>query len=154
MGKPYRAPDPAPLPKLRVQDTPPFTITGVDFTGALYVRQNKEETKVYICLFMCATTWALHLEVVMDLSVEMFLLAFRRFTSCKSLPQVVMSDNTSTYLSAAEELKKLLSSKELEASLGHQGVVVWKFIPKKHQTRIQSLNVVHSKSLQGEQLNV
>ena len=48
-GKPYPRPDPAPLPKNRVQDLPPFTVTGVDFTGALYVRDNNEETKVYIC---------------------------------------------------------------------------------------------------------
>ena len=47
-GKPYPRPDPAPLPKNRVQDLPPFTVTGVDFTGALYVRDNNEETKVYI----------------------------------------------------------------------------------------------------------
>lgn len=39
-GKPYAAPDPPPLPKIRVQDTSPFTVTGVDFSGALYVRSN------------------------------------------------------------------------------------------------------------------
>ncbi|XP_060561126.1 uncharacterized protein LOC132720909 [Ruditapes philippinarum] len=39
-GKPYTAPDPTPLPKIRVQDTSPFTVTGVDFSGALYVRSN------------------------------------------------------------------------------------------------------------------
>jgi len=41
-GKPYAAPESPPLPKVRVQDTPPFSITGVDFTGALFVKQNKE----------------------------------------------------------------------------------------------------------------
>jgi len=49
-GKPYSLPDPAPLPKNRVQDLPPFTVTGVDFTGALYVRDSNQETKVYIAI--------------------------------------------------------------------------------------------------------
>lgn len=49
----------------------PFTVRGVDFTGALFVRDNSNvvEYKVYICLFTCAATRAVHLEVVGDLSV-------------------------------------------------------------------------------------
>lgn len=129
-GKPYMNPDPAPLPKHRLQDLPPFTVTGVDFTGALYVHHNNEEQKVYICLFTCANTRAIHLEVVTDLSMQTFLLAFRRFASRRSLPQVMMSDNASTFTSAAEELTRLLESENLSTSLAAHGVV-WKFIPKK-----------------------
>ena len=55
----------------------PFTVTGVDFTGALYIRAPEGENKAYICLFMCANTRAVHLEVVSDLSEETFLQAFR-----------------------------------------------------------------------------
>ena len=58
------------------------------------------------------------------------MLAFRRFVSRKSLPHIMMSDNASTYLSAAEDLKGMLNSKELETSLGRRGVT-WKFIPKR-----------------------
>ena len=36
-GSHYRAPGPPPLPKHRVQMMDPFTVTGVDFTGALYI---------------------------------------------------------------------------------------------------------------------
>ena len=50
-GKPFRAPDPPPLPKVRVTESPPFTVTGVDFTGALYIKDREGETKVYICAF-------------------------------------------------------------------------------------------------------
>ena len=50
-GKPYKPPDPAPLPKARLQDVRPFTVTGVDFTGALYVKRGNEEVKAYVCLF-------------------------------------------------------------------------------------------------------
>jgi len=36
-GRPYQMPDPSPLVKARIQETQPFEVTGVDFTGALYV---------------------------------------------------------------------------------------------------------------------
>ena len=54
-GKPYKAPDMAPLPMVRLQATPPFTVTGIDFTGALYVRQNHTKGTVYIRMpiYMC-----------------------------------------------------------------------------------------------------
>ena len=129
-GRPFPIPDPASLPEVRTCDVTPFTITRVDFTGALYVQHNSGEDKVYICLFTCATTRAVHLEVVTDLSTETFLLAFRRFVSRKSLPQIVLSDNASTYLSAAEELKTLFESEDLKESLSRRGVT-WRFIPKR-----------------------
>jgi len=78
-GQPYSAPDPPPLPKIRVTKAPPFTITGVDFTGALFVKEGEQEKKAYICLFTCAVTRAKHLEVAGDLTVETFLLALDDF---------------------------------------------------------------------------
>ena len=120
-GRPYAAPESPSLPKVRVQDVPPSSITGVDFTGALYVKQNNEEVKVYICLFTCATSRAVNLEVVTDLTTATFLLAFSRFAARRSLPIVMMSDNASTYTSAAEELTWLFTSEELSTVLGREG---------------------------------
>ena len=129
-GKPYPTPDPAPLPSIRTQDVHPFTYTGVDFSGALYVRHGGEEIKVYLCLFTCATTRALHLEIVQDLSTETFLLAFRKFAARRSLPTIMVSDNASTYLSAADEIQSLMQSPEVKRAMGKRGVT-WKFIPKR-----------------------
>ncbi len=129
-GKPYTIPDPPPLPKWRLEDSPPFTVTGVDFTGALYVKTSSAETKAYVCLFTCANTRAIHLEVVEDLSEETFLKAFRRFVSRRSLPRKMVSDNATTYLSSAEELKRLLNSVNLKETLSRRGCD-WIFIPKR-----------------------
>jgi len=93
--------------KSRVSPTDPFAVTGVDFTGALYVTTSDGEGKVYLCLFTCAVSRAIHLEIVSDLSVESFLLAFRRFVGRRSVPKFLISDNGSTYLAAAEDLKSL-----------------------------------------------
>ena len=129
-GKPYQLPDPPPLPKTRTEDPTPFSVCGVDFTGAMYVRERESERKVYICLFTCATTRAVHLEVVLDMTVESFMLAFRKFVGRRSLPRTMMSDNASTYLAAADELQQLLNSTPLKQALEGQGVT-WQFIPKR-----------------------
>ncbi len=130
LGTPYTAPDPPPLPTYRMIDSHPFTVTGVDFTGAIYVKTPQGQEKVYICLFTCANTRAVHLEVVPNLTVPTFMSAFRRFASRKSLPRIMVSDNASTYQSAAEELTLLFNSTELETNLSQRGIQ-WKFIPKR-----------------------
>ena len=121
-GKPYPIPDPSPLPEICTGECEPFAITGIDFTRAMYVRKFNTEAKVYICLFTCTTIRAIHLKIVTDLSVEAFLLAFQRFASRRCLPEILVSDNASTYMAAAEELTKLLQSDHLAELLGKQGV--------------------------------
>ena len=114
----------------RTQMTQPFQVTGVDFTGALYVRRPEGEMKVYVCLFTCAVTRAVYLEVVTNLSVETFLLALKRFSGRRSTPKTIISDNASTYMVAADELKQLFNSPLLSDTLNRQGIN-WKFIPKR-----------------------
>lgn len=57
-------------------------------------------------------------------------MAFRRFTAWRSLPQLMMSDNATTYTSAAAELTNSLNSEKIRSVLGRKGIM-WKFIPKK-----------------------
>jgi hypothetical protein len=130
VGKPYRKPIPAPLQSFRLLEAPPFTITGVDFTGALYVTDGKNETKAYICLFTCAVTRAIHLELVMDMTTETFLRAFRRFVGRRSLPNKMVSDNASTFLAAADELGNLFNSPVFQNYLANRRVE-WVNIPKR-----------------------
>ena len=92
----FHIPDPPPLPLARVQDGPPFSVTGVDFTEAISVRNEGFP----------------------------FLQAFRRFAACRSLPpHLVVSDNVSTYTPAAKELNKLFQSPTLRSALMHKGTV-------------------------------
>ncbi|XP_069114867.1 uncharacterized protein [Argopecten irradians] len=113
-----------------MSDAAPFTVTGVDFTGAIHVKHNGRDKKVYVCLFTCANICAVHLEIVQDLTEETFLMAFRRFISRKSLPRVMISDNGTTFVSAAEEIRKLTESTLVHQSLNNYGTT-WKFIPKR-----------------------
>ena len=76
---PFRTKFAPDLPKVRVDDAPPFTNTGMDFAGPLLLSDKDGSQKYYVCLFTCLSTRAIHLELVESLHVEAFLRAFRRF---------------------------------------------------------------------------
>jgi len=122
---------PPDLPSDRVSDDPPFTYTGIDFAGPLYVQHRGSddggECKAYICLFTCASTRAIHLELTNSLSVDQFLLAFRRFVGRRGLPATVWSDNAKTFKSSASELQKIMKSQKTQQYLSKMRVE-WKFI--------------------------
>ena len=82
-----------------------------------------------ICLFTCASTRAMHLEIVSNLSEETFILAFRRCSSRKSLPRIMISDNASTYVVASKEIQHLTDLPYLQEKLNQYGTI-WKFIPR------------------------
>ena len=74
-GRHYNVPDPPPLPAYRVTEKPPFTFIGVDFAGPLYIRRGIEtsESKVWLCLYTCCITRAIHLDLLTNMSLEYFL---------------------------------------------------------------------------------
>ena len=133
IGKPFRSPEIPPLPKCRLQEGDPFTVTGVDFTGALFYKTNdgsNKTMKAYICLFTCAVTRAVHIEVVADMSTWTFLQAFRRFAARRSLPNHMISDNGSTFLAGAEEISKVCKDSKVHNYLTSRNIT-WHFIPKR-----------------------
>ena len=107
-GLHYRAVPAPPLPGFRVQEATPFAYCGVDFAGPLYiVTEGSESNKVWICLFSCCVTRAIHLELVPDMSTRTFLRSFKRFTARRGTPAQVISDNAKTFVSAAQYLADL-----------------------------------------------
>lgn len=67
------------LPVHRVSQIKPFGRAGVDFAGPFEVKaamlRKIKITKAYICIFICMTTTAVHIELVSDLSTTMFISA-------------------------------------------------------------------------------
>lgn len=61
-------------------------------------------TKVYIALFTCATSRAVHLELVSSLDAPTFLFCLRRFTGCCGLPKLIVSDNAKTFQASEKTL--------------------------------------------------
>ena len=118
-GPPYTAVPPPPLPEFRVTESPPFAYSGVDFAGPLYIKQDdgSESAKVWIALFTCCVTRAVHLELVPDLTAKTFLRSFKGFTARRGTPIQVISDNAKTFTSAAQTLEKLFDNQEVQQYL-------------------------------------
>ena len=128
-GKVFKSVKAPPLSACRVSEDPPFSNTGIDFAGPLYVKDESKQ-KTYICLYTCASTRAIHLELTENLSVRTFLLAFRRFTSRREVPTRLLSDNVKTFKAAAKEVKLILRSEEKQRYFATKGVT-WQFIIEK-----------------------
>ena len=82
---PYDFPPP-PLPQYRLKDNPAFTYTKVDFAGPLHAKDTKNG-KVWICLFTCLVTRAVHLDNVIDMTTDAFLRCLKRFGARCCLPR-------------------------------------------------------------------
>ena len=119
-----------PLPRDRVTRAPAFDVVGIDFAGPLYVTLGKKKVKAYICLYTCAVTRAVHLELTESLCTEDFLLSFRRFVARRGLCSTVYSDNAGAFLKGNEELKKLWENidKDKLESYASSKRISWKFI--------------------------
>ena len=127
-GRNYQLPPSPPLPMERVTHTRPFTVVGIDYTGSITISKTSTvPTKVYVCLFTCAVTRAVHLELVEDLTAEAFLLAFRRFAARRSCPSVIISDNATNFKAGAEFLQNIPMQPQVVQELERRNIR-WKFI--------------------------
>ncbi|EYC33154.1 hypothetical protein Y032_0002g629 [Ancylostoma ceylanicum] len=131
-GRAYRYPDMPSLPKERVTRSRPFQKVGLDYLGPLYYRDTAGiKSKLWICLITCMATRAVHFEVVNSNSTQDFLLAFRRFLARRGTPDLVYSDNATTFHAGEDALNKLFFehrswNRIQEFSTIHK--ITWKFI--------------------------
>lgn len=110
----------ADLPTARVQEAKAFTHTGVDFAGPINItlsrRRGVKSQKAYICLFICLTTKAIHIELVSDLSTDNFLNAFKRFLSRRGPVSCMYSDNATNFIGAKNCLDDLYNFLEANST--------------------------------------
>ena len=81
-----------------------------------------------ICLFTCAYSRAIHLEVAEDLSAETFLHVFRRFAARRSCPRKMISDNATNFVSGAGFIKDIMNQPKLQRALKARQCH-WQFSP-------------------------
>ncbi|GFV96182.1 integrase catalytic domain-containing protein [Trichonephila clavipes] len=136
------------LPRDRVVPDYPFNCSGVDFCGPFMIRYKNQRKgilhKIYICVFVCFVSKAIHIEIVSDLTSDAFIATLKDFSrrgKCAKL----YSDNGKTFVGANKELKRILkliedSDDNLAGFLSAEGIE-WKFIPP----RAPSFGVVFGK---------
>lgn len=99
------------LPSVRVTQVKPFERCGVDYAGPVFVtltrRRGQRSQKAYICLFVCLSTKAVHIELVSDLSTEMFLAAFKRFLARRGPVSLILSDGGKNFVGARRRLGEI-----------------------------------------------
>ncbi len=114
------------LPRERVTIEAPFRNAGVDFFRPIIVKKERGrprgQQKVWICLFTCQSIWAIHLEVVRNMSMEALL---REFIATRGKPEKMISDNGPPFVLA----EKVWNTREVKEFLGEKRTE-WKFIPE------------------------
>lgn len=106
------------LPPARVNPNPVFSHSGMDYCGPFKVKihqlRSARTVDVYLCIFVCFSTKAAHLEVATDLTTVAFLAALKRFAARRGCPTDLYSDQGSNFVGAANEIERLLDDADPE----------------------------------------
>lgn len=158
----------ASLPAVRTQPARPFLNSGCDFAGPITIKMTNCKRpricKAYICLFICLSSKAIHIELVSDLTSEAFIMAFQRFTSRRGKCANLYSDNGTNFHGAHRiltEMHKLLldetQNQDIHRLLVEDGTN-WHFIPPSSphfggiwESNIKSIKL-HMRRVIGESL--
>ncbi|XP_071576010.1 uncharacterized protein [Temnothorax nylanderi] len=127
------------LSKDRFESTRPFSNSGIDYCGPFWIKEkkqrNRNKVKVYVSIFVCLSTKAVHLELVSGLTTEEFIAALKRFFSRRGKANLMLSDNATNFVGARNELRELYdfvntqAHKEGTTRWLSEQEVSWKFIP-------------------------
>ena len=108
-GLPFKYPKVTNLPKHRVNLIVPYRHTGVDFTGHLWVENYGQRRKMYIIIFTCLNTRAVHLDLIPDMSTHSFVSALLRFSNKFGIPSHIYSDNARSFLKGCDVISEVFS---------------------------------------------
>lgn len=124
------------LPPERVLPNVPFSNTGLDLCGPFLIKYKNQRKgtlqKVYVAIFVCMVTKAIHLEFVSDLTSDAIIATLKRFFARRGKSCTIFSDNATNFVGASNQLKHLqnLVSKDEEIS-GYltSEQINWRFLP-------------------------
>ena len=89
-----------------------------------------ESHKVYVVLFTCANTRAVHLELAIGLTTNTILNLFCRFVARRSCSQLMISDNGRYFQLSSSLLHQIMENTRVKREL-EERECRWKFIPPK-----------------------
>ena len=126
-AKAYQAPPPGNLPTTRTQGSTPYQVLGVDFAGPIkYLIKSKKEAKAYLVLYACSLTRAVHLDLVKSLEAKEFIISLKKFIARRGRPEIIYSDNATTFKAAANWVRQVRQDEKLNNLLADLAIE-WRF---------------------------
>ena len=106
--KSYPVPQKKLLPADRTNLDLPFKIIDTDYAGPFLCKsKGKKERNVYLLLFTCSLSRAIHLEVLPNETTQEFFHALKRLIARRGRPKVIYSDNVKTFVAASKWIEKI-----------------------------------------------
>lgn len=111
----------AELPKERIQVGKAFLYAGVDYAGPFEIKLvgTEDRKKVWIAIFVCMTTRAVHIEIVLSLSSIAFIACYEKFIARRGRCEKIFSDNGTTFTGTDKELRRALEFWTGKGTLDH-----------------------------------
>ncbi|QQP40501.1 Uncharacterized protein FKW44_014566, partial [Caligus rogercresseyi] len=136
----FESPRMAPLPTIRMDNPSPWRNVGIDYLGPLHCKHLCEEAfsnrcphpptfKVWLALFTCLHTRAIHVEIIESCSTREFLQTLRRFVGRYGKPTIIYSDNARHFVAANKQLQTLknLDFNQIQGERYSGEYIEWKF---------------------------
>ena len=99
-------------------------MTGVDFAGPIVYRHSKKiQSNFYVALYTCATTRAVLLQFLPDLTASEFQHSLKLFIAKRGTPVKMVSGNGKTFVATGKWRKKLKKETTLANYLVKHGTV-------------------------------
>jgi len=126
----------ADLPAERLLRTPPFFHCGIDVFGPFHTRRGKSTRnnpgtdKLWVLLFSCLYSRAVHLEILDNMDTASFKMAFSRFQAIRGECTYLRSDKGSNFMGARNERPEITDETIQQAkSLWEQQGKKWDINP-------------------------
>ena len=130
----YQTQKMADLPVDRLEQVAPFTNTGMDVFGPYIVhdgkntRRSTSSKKVWVLLFTCLVSRAIHMESLSSMDTSTFRLALRRFFAIRGTCKRLRSDHGSNFIGARNQMQQDIDLDALRKQIEDEGCV-WELNP-------------------------
>ena len=123
----YPKPSQDLIPTDRTKQDLPFSVIDTDYPGSFICKtKGKRDVKIYLLLFTCSVTKAVHLERLSNQTKQEFIQALKQQTARRGRPKVMYSDNAEIFEKASKWIKKVYKDERMQEFLVTKQVK-WKF---------------------------
>ncbi|KAL7739552.1 hypothetical protein ACLKA6_008678 [Drosophila palustris] len=123
-------PQMAPVPVARMASFKrPFTFTGIDYFGPIFVNVGRHKEKRWGVIFTCMTLRAVHFEIAYSLDTSSCIMCLRNFMARRGTPAEIYSDNGTNLRSTEKALKEELVKIDFDDIMVKYDRIKWRFNP-------------------------